>query len=381
MSKPKLCFVTAVPMTVNAFLRAHIERLVADYEVFVVSDFAAGTANVPPAVTFLSVPMARDISLGKDLRGLQAFVALFRRHRFDIVLSVTPKAGLLTMVAGFLAQVPCRIHWFTGQVWVTRQGLGRSILKTADRLIAALATSLLADSPSQRDFLVEQGVVRTNKISVIADGSICGVDSERFCPNAEARQAVRASFGIPDAATLVLYLGRLNVDKGLRELSEAMRTLGERFPAVHWLFVGPDEGDMADELRLAAGRFSNRIHFQGFTAQPETFMAAADLFCLPSYREGFGSSILEAAAAGIPGVATRIYGLTDAVEDGVTGLLVPPRDVGALTNALSALLQDGVRREFMGKAARQRAVERFGAVRIVEGLAAFLAERHGRRRG
>jgi glycosyltransferase involved in cell wall biosynthesis len=381
MSKPKLCFVTAVPMTVNAFLRAHIERLVVDYEVFVVSDFTAGAVNVPPSVTCLSVPMARDISLGKDIRGLRALVALFRRHHFDIVLSVTPKAGLLTMLAGFLAQVPCRIHWFTGQVWVTRQGAGRLILKSADRLIAGLASTLLADSPSQREFLVEQGVVRANKISVIADGSICGVDSERFCPNAEARKSVRASFGIPDAATLVLYLGRLNVDKGLNELAGAMLVLGERFPAVHWLFVGPDEGNMADEIRLAASRFSDRLHFQGFTTQPETFMAAADLFCLPSYREGFGSSILEAAAAGIPGVATRIYGLTDAVEDGVTGLLVPPRDVDALTNALSALLQDGARRDTMGKAARQRAVERFGALRIVEGLAAFLAERQGRRRG
>lgn len=379
MSKPTLCFVTAVPMTVNAFLRAHMDRLAEDYDVFVVSDFAAGVATVPTSVTCISVPMARDISIGKDFRGLCALVTLLRRHHFDIVFSVTPKAGLLAMIAGFLVQVPCRIHWFTGQVWVTRQGLGRQILKSADWLIAALANALLADSPTQRDFLVEQGVVRASKISVIAHGSICGVDSERFCPDAVARRKVRAFFGIPPEATTVLFLGRLNVDKGLRELSGAMQVLGRRFPEVHWLFVGPDEGGVVKKICQETSAFAERVHFHGFSAQPEQFMAAADLFCLPSYREGFGSSILEAAAVGVPGVATRIYGLIDAVEEGVTGVLVPPRDVDALTSALSDLLQDGARREVMGKAARRRAVEHFGESRIVDGLSAFIAERLERR--
>lgn len=379
MSRPKLCFVTAVPMTVNAFLRAHIERLAVDYNVYVISDFSGGAAKVPPSVTCLSVPLAREISIGRDIRGLFALRGLFAHHAFDIVISVTPKAGLLAMMAGFLARVPYRIHWFTGQVWVTRQGLGRWILKSADRLIAGLATSLLADSPSQRNFLIEQNVVRSGKISVIADGSICGVDVARFCPNTAAGQQIRASFGIPLAAPVVLYLGRLNVDKGLHELTSAMQALGDRYPAVHWLFVGPDEGGMAEGISRASSRFVDRVHFLGFTAEPEHFMAAADIFCLPSYREGFGSSILEAAAVGVPGVATRIYGLTDAVEDGVSGLLVPPHDVVALTEALAALLEDAPRRQAMGEAARSRAVKRFAEGRVVEGLVTFLADQRTRR--
>lgn len=366
-------------MTVSVFLRAHIERLAADYDVFVVSDFSAGAANVPPSVTCLSVPLSREILIGKDILGLRALHALFVRYRFEVVLSVTPKAGLLAMVAAFLTRVPCRIHWFTGQVWVTRKGFARGVLKSADRLIARLASSLLADSPSQRDFLVEQGVVPGNKISVIGDGSICGVDTDCFCPNEEARQHVRTSFGIPAEATVVLYLGRLNLDKGLHELACAMEVLGERLPTVHWLFVGPDEDSIVNELRRASHGFSDRAHFQGFTVQPEQFMAAADLFCLPSYREGFGSSILEAASVGIPGVATRIYGLTDAVEEGVTGLLVPPRDAEALKDALALLLENVDLREAMGRAARARAVERFGVARIVEGLVVFLAGRPERR--
>lgn len=374
MSRPRLCFVTAVPMTVNAFLRAHIERLAKDYEVFVISDFSSGKANVEESATCLHVPLAREIAIGRDLRGVSHLVSLFRAHRFDIVLSVTPKAGLLAMMASFLARVPTRIHWFTGQVWVTRQGLSRFLLRSADRLIALLATRLLADSPSQRAFLIAERIVAPGKLSVIAEGSICGVDVDRFHPDPEARLAVRAAFGIPESAPVVLYLGRLTGDKGLRELADAMQHLGDAFPAVHWLFVGPDEESMAEQIRAGAGALAGRLHFQGFTAQPERFMAAADVFCLPSYREGFGSSILEAAAAGVPGVATRIYGLTDAVEEGVTGLLVPPRDSDALAEALAALLEDTPRRVAMGQAARTRAVDHFAASRIVEGLAEFLGK-------
>lgn len=379
MSKPKLCFVTAVPMTINVFLLAHIERLIEEYEVYVVADFSEGKANVPSSVIGLSVPLAREISAVKDIRALSALRSLFVRHAFDIVISVTPKAGLLSVMAGYLAGVRCRIHWFTGQVWVTQQGLRRWVLKAADRLVARLATSLLADSPSQREFLIEQGVVRADKVSVIADGSICGVDTARFCPNADAGLRIRVSIGIPGSASVVLYLGRLNIDKGVRELAGAMEVLGRRYPEVHWLFVGPDEGEMEAEIRRASSGFSDRVHFHGFTPQPEHFMAAANLFCLPSHREGFGSSILEAAAVGIPGVATRIYGLTDAVEDGVTGLLVPPRDVKALAEALVVMIENTSRREAMGRAARQRALSYFSTTRIVDGLVAFLADRNVRR--
>ncbi|MGB4073028.1 glycosyltransferase family 4 protein [Pseudomonas sp.] len=371
MTRKRLCFITTVPMAVSAFLRLHIERLADDYDVFVISNYGAEPVPQDERVTYLSVPLAREISPIVDLKTLFLLVRLFRRYRFDALHSVTPKAGLLGMLAARMAGVPVRVHWFTGQVWVTRAGVGRFVLKSADRLIAATASHLLADSPSQRDFLLAEGVCRASAIEVIGDGSICGVDGERFRPNPQARERVRVEHGIPADAAVVLFLGRLNTDKGLREMAEAMLLLDQRFPALHWLIVGPDEGGMVEHILSVVGGLGERLHFQGFTQEPEAYMAAADIFCLPSYREGFGSSVLEAAAAGVPSVATRIYGLTDAVEDGVSGLLVPPFKVLELANALQRLLEDDELRAAMAQAARVRALQRFSRERIVEGLRAF----------
>ena len=371
MGRKSLCFIATVPMTVSAFLRLHIERLANDYDVFVITNFGAEPVPQDERVTYLSVPLAREISPFVDLKTLFQLVALFHRHRFDAVHSVTPKAGLLGMIAARMAGVPVRVHWFTGQVWVTRKGLGRFVLKSADRLIAATASHLLADSPSQRDFLLAEGVCRAGAVEVIGDGSICGVDGARFRPDAQARQDVRAEHGIPQDAPVVLFLGRLNKDKGLREIAEAMVMLDARFPRLHWLVVGPDEEGMVDHALSVAGRLGERLHFQGFTRVPEAYMAAADIFCLPSYREGFGSSVLEAAAAGVPSVATRIYGLTDAVQEGVTGLLVKPANVTELANALECLLEDDEMRSVMGQAARTRALGSFSRERIVSGLMDF----------
>lgn len=367
----RVCFITTVPMAVTAFLDRHIERLADDYEVFVISNYGSEALPDDPRVTYLHVPLAREISPLADIWAVLGLLRLFRHYRFDALHSVTPKAGLLAMLAGFVARVPVRVHWFTGQVWVTRQGVGREVLKSADRLIAALATHLLADSPSQRDFLIAEGVCRAGTVEVIGDGSICGVDGERFRPDPQARSRIRAEHGIPEDAQLVLFLGRLNADKGLREMADAMLLLEGRCDSVHWLIVGPDEGGMVEHIRSVAGRLGNRLHFQGFTREPESCMAAADVFCLPSYREGFGSSVLEAAAVGVPSVASRIYGLTDAVEDGVSGLLVPAADSAALASALETLLADHEASRAMGQAARQRALERFSRERIVEGLRDF----------
>ena len=363
VAKPSVCLVVASEMTVTAFLLSHMRALSRKYDVSVVAN--TQNPNFPGQygldVRVIPVAVRREIRPVADLRALLALMRIFRREQFDLIHSVTPKAGLLAMLAGWMAGTPVRSHIFTGQVWVTRKGPMRWLLKTMDRLLARAATHLLADSFSQRDFLIREGVVEPKKISVLAKGSISGVDVERFRPDAEARAGVRASLALAEGDLLFMFLGRLNRDKGVPELAQAFSRLPEQ---CHLALVGPDEEGMAEGIRAWAGDAASRVHLVGPTIEPWRFLAAADVFCLPSHREGFGTSAIEAAACGVPAVATRIYGLTDAVVEGETGLLVPPGDVDALAGAMRRLAEDVELRRRLGEQARERAIRDFSSEQV-----------------
>ncbi len=368
--RPRICIVVAAPLTLKAFMLGHLEALAGIAEVTVVANFTPEDASFPwPAeIARVAIPIARPIAPWADLLALLALFRLFRQRRFDLVHSITPKAGLLAMLAGARAGVPLRLHSFTGQVWVTRAGFMRTLLKSADRLIARLATQVLADSASQREFLIAQGIVAAPKSAVLAQGSICGVDTARFRPDAAASERVRRSHGIPPGAVVFLYLGRINRDKGLLDLAQAFAEAGARHPDAHLLLIGPDEGSLRAELAVATAACSPRLHHAGLTDRPQEYFAAADVFCLPSYREGFGTTIIEAAAACVPAIGSRIYGITDAIVEGETGLLFEAGDVQQLAQSMRTLAGDASLRRRMGEKARERAVRDFSSTVVTAAL-------------
>jgi glycosyltransferase involved in cell wall biosynthesis len=368
--RKRICFVCAEPGTFDAFLCGHAARLGRDYAVSLAANGVprrAGEASVHCHV----VGIERQVRPLKDIRALFQLITLFSRERFDVVHSVTPKAGLLAMVASMLTAVPVRIHIFTGQVWATRSGAGRIFLKMLDRLLAACATNLLADSPSQARFLVDQGVADQGRISVIGEGSISGVDTNRFRPSTEVRRAVRVELAVPSDAMVFLFAGRLNDEKGVHELGEAFRRIALANHRAHLWIVGPDEGGTRPRLEGTLIAVQDRVRFVGRTAHPERYMAGADIFCLPSHREGFGSVIIEAAACGCPCIASRIYGITDAVMEGRTGLLHEARNVEELTAVMERVLHDPIIIQTLAAAALQRAQVTFAQERLTEGLADY----------
>lgn len=372
----KACFVVSSPLTAKSFLLDFASALMSRHQVCIVANFSGNgrERRIFGDIETEHVPIERKISPWADLKALIALYALFRKRHFDIVHSVTPKAGLLAMIAAWGARVPLRFHTFTGQVWATRTGLFRWLLKSLDRIIVRCSTEVLVDSFSQQDFLLGEKVIDKDRTTVLASGSICGVDIHRFRPDPETRRSTRAAMGIPADAFVYLFAGRLNREKGIGELLQAFSRITVDFPEAYLVLVGPDEeGMLHGEGGADAGL--SRVISVGYSDAPEKYMSAADVFCLPSHREGFGLVIIEAAAAGLPAIGSAIYGISDAIVHGETGLLHERQNVPALYTCMKEFISDRGRTTSLGKNAMQRARELFSKERLVQAFLDFYEKR------
>jgi glycosyltransferase involved in cell wall biosynthesis len=368
----KICRTSTVPYFMVSQLRSQAEYLRdLGMQVVLVASEGPEWAEMSPgnglSLKIMNIP--RSLSPWQDVVALARLTRFFHEQRFDIVHSTTPKAGLLTALAAFFAGIPIRLHTFTGQPWVMLQGVMRWASRAADKLIGVLDTKCYADSRSQAQFLVSEGIVASRKMAVIGHGSLAGVDMGRFNPDhwpLSVKQEIRKVLGIAVSSKVIIFVGRISPDKGVAELIAVFYELLRMDYDVALLLVGPRDQDCGgvSSLDLKEAGQCSRIHRTGYTECPEKYLAIADIFCLPSYREGFGTVVIEAAAMGLPTVGTAIYGLTDAVVDGESGILVPPRDERALVGALKSLLDHPDTLHAMGKAARARCFEYFDA-RIV----------------
>jgi glycosyltransferase involved in cell wall biosynthesis len=328
-------------------------------------------------VRCFAVPMERRITPLRDLVALARLVRILRTLRPDVVDAHTPKGGLLGMVAAALARVPVRVYHVHGLPLLTASGARRLLLGATERAAALLATRVLYVSPSLAEAASAERLAPKSRMGVILGGSIGGVDATgRFrAPTAEQRRAARSALGIPADALVVGFVGRLVRDKGIAELAHAWRLLRDEFPALRLLLVGAREPqDPVPAGATAALRGDPRVAEVGFDLDVPKYFRAMDVLALPTHREGFGNVLLEAAAMSLPTVATQVTGCVDAVVDGVTGVLVPPRDPEALATALRAYLRDPALRERHGRAGRERALREFDRHRIWDALHAEYAK-------
>lgn len=359
--KQQIMFVVTTPFAVNAFLALHIARLSTQYRVVLCVNLLAYELdpNIEKLVDVVDIRFERGISPLSDVVSLARLVFAILKYRPKSIHSITPKAGLLAMAAGFIARVPHRWHTFTGQVWTTRRSAMRLLLRVLDRIVVLLSTQVFADSDSQCRFLEKEGLVRAGAVSVLGKGSICGVDVSRFCVDGHTRAVVRDELNCHFDGFVFLYVGRLARDKGIADLVEAFGNLHERYPRAMLWVVGPDEAGLLQVLQRLSVRFQDALRWIGATTSPERFMAASDCLVLPSYREGFGSVLIEAGACGVPAVAYRIDGVVDAVEDQQTGLLVECGNKSLLQDAMVHMLESPAERSRMGLNAYSRVRREF----------------------
>lgn len=366
MSKKSVCFVVATPFTVQAFLKNHIKELSVFYDVSLVANFEnfdKSILNGLPLKELKHIDIERDINLFKDVSALFQLVKYLKSNKFDAVHTFTPKAGLLGTLAANLGGIKNRIHIFTGQVWHTKTGLFRKLLMTLDKFIVWNATNILVDGESQRQFLVENKVVKDNKSVVLGKGSISGVDIERFAPNERIEHEIRAELGIKSEEVVYMFLGRMNRDKGIVELAEAFNRLRNKYANVRLLLVGGDEGQMTSVVQQKVKDIESVI-FYGLTPTPERLLLACDVFCLPSYREGFGTSVIEASSMGKPVICSDTYGLMETIIENKTGLRHKVADIESLYAQMEKLVNDKTYRNSLGNGGREYVLENFSAAII-----------------
>lgn len=370
-------FVVSDLMTVRAFLLPHIRALAGKYQVHIIANSKltdeSRVTGIDNRVHY--APINRAISPLSDIRAIFRLMALFRSLKTDMVISLTPKAGLLSMISARLGGVPHRTHMFTGQVWKTMTGLRRICFRYLDNVLFRCTTFALIDSHSQREFLIDEGVIKSESSDVLCKGSVCGVNTTRFDSNHDERQRLRKQYSFAADDIVFLFLGRLKIDKGILDLARAFKALATKHNKARLLIVGPDEESLLPQIKQIIGENISSLNYEEYTETPEAYMSAADVFCLPSYREGFGSVIIEAAAVGIPAIGTDIYGIEDAIENGESGLIYSAGNVDELVDCMERLYESQDLRSKLGAYAHQRVCLEYSEEKLTSALVKFVEER------
>ena len=363
---PRLVHITTVPMSLT-FLKGQVGMMrERGFDVHAISSpgeelDAFGEAH---RVRVSAVEMKRRIAPLHDIGALSKLTAILRGIRPHVVHAHTPKGGLLGMLAAKAAGVPVRVYQMRGLPLMGAEWPKRELLRWTEIVSCGIAQSVLCNSRSLRSVAIEQGICAAEKIAVLANGSGQGVDATtRFDPagyDGDARRTMRRELGIPDGALVLGYVGRIVRDKGISELGAAWAMLRASHPDLHLLMIGPFEPQdpIPEDLRRRLST-DPRVHLVGENWDTPPLYSVMDVLALPTYREGFPNVPLEAAAMEVPVVATRIPGCVDAVEDHVTGTLVPVKDDRALANAIEAYLRNGELRRLHGTAGRKRVLRDF----------------------
>jgi lipopolysaccharide/colanic/teichoic acid biosynthesis glycosyltransferase/glycosyltransferase involved in cell wall biosynthesis len=308
-------------------------------------------------VAWVAVPMERQVAPMRDLGSFWRLWRTVRRVRPTIVDASTPKAGLLTGLAAWVARVPCRVYTLRGLRLETASGLKRALLWAAEWVACGCAHRVVCVSPSLQARAIGLKLVSAEKAVVLAKGS-GGVDLIRFSPanrNSAETERLRTRLGIPGDAPVLGFVGRFVKDKGIRQLVESFKRLRVAYPSLRLLLVGDfEQGDAVEAEVRRYIESEAAIVRPGFVSDTAPYYGLMDVLALPTYREGFPGVPLEAQASAVPVVTTRATGAVDAIVDGVTGFLIPVGDSDALSGAVAKLLDDPELRRRMGNAGRER---------------------------
>lgn len=340
----KIIRTSTIPASINSFCNGLLKELQEKegYEVVAVSSKGKALEEIGAreGVRTYAVAMERRMSPLKDLKSLWNLIKVFRKEKPDMVHSITPKAGLLSMMAAWICRVPVRLHTFTGLVFPTSRGITQKILILTDRLTCACATHIVPEGEGVKIDLLKYNIT-SKPLKILGYGNIKGIDLVRFNPNDKTVKK-EAEIIRNEYLFSFIYIGRLVGDKGINELVRAFRKLNKENSKTRLILVG-EQDNVIDPLNkeiIEEIKINTAIEAVGRKNDVRPWLLASDALVFPSYREGFPNVVIEAGAMGLPSIVTNINGSREIIINGENGVIIPSKDEKALYEAMKSFIDN-----------------------------------------
>lgn len=358
--RKKVFRISTVPLSLNRLFKGQLKMLNQHFEMVGVSSPGSELEEVRQreGIRVIALPMERHISLVKDFISLIRMTILFLREKPNMIHSYTPKAGLISMIAGWIAGVPVRMHTFTGLVFPTATGLKQKILIFTDRLTCACATHINPEGNGVKKDLIKYHITK-KPLKIIANGNVNGIDLEYFQRTPEVEQAA-----LPykkEGVFTFCFIGRVVRDKGINELVSALVRLQKQYTNIRLILVGPFEKNLDPVSEETENQIfhNSAIEFMDFQNDVRPFLVASNAFVLPSYREGFPNAVIQAGAMDLPSIVTDINGSSEIVESGKNGVIVEPQNEEALYQAMEDFILHPEEVKGMARNCRKMVADRY----------------------
>lgn len=366
MSKVKLVRITTIPLSLEKLLEGQLGFMSDHFEVTAISSEKDRLESFGEAqgISTFCLEMTRKITPLKDIRAVYKLYRFLTKEKPQIVHTHTPKAGIVGMMASYLAGTPHRLHTVAGLPLMEATGLKRSLLNFVERATYRFATKVYPNSNVLQDFILSEKFTSIDKLKVIGEGSSNGIDTNYFSRSQiseEAIQEKRIELSIDKNDFVFVFVGRIVADKGINELIAAFAKIKENHSNVKLLLVGPFEDDLdpvLPETQQAINDWSEIIT-TGFVSDVRRFFAVSNALVFPSYREGFPNVVMQAAAMELPSIVSNINGCNEIIRHGENGIIVPVKNSLELQNAMEKMLLNPSLTEQLAIASRPSIVDRF----------------------
>jgi len=371
----KLFRIVTTPLSFETVLKGQLQYMQQHLDVTAIYSDCEKSDKIEKTegIKTYSVELTQQFSLLKDLKTIWKLYLFFRKEKPDIVHTHSPKAGLIGMLAARLANVPLRLHTVAGMPLMVTKGLKRKLLNFTEKLTCRYAHQVYPNSRGLQEFILKNKFCPESKLKIIGKGSSNGINSAFFSPKLythNQKVELKNETGIPINGFVFCFVGRMVKDKGINELVQAFVEVNKTFRYAKLLLVGPFEPELdllAPETEKAILEHPD-IFSVGFQTDVRPYLAFSDVFVFPSYREGFPNVVMQAGAMELPCIVTDINGCNEIIEDGVNGLIIPPKNKEQLQEKMRLLLENSELRNHLKQNARSMITSRYEQKAVWEAL-------------